>query len=102
MVVPEPNGEVCQFSMDELTFMGHVLSSRGVGVAAHKVKPVVDLREPESVSEFRSFFGLVNYNGRFIPDLATLSELLRKLTKKGAELKWGPSTAAAFQQMKKE
>ena len=49
--------------MDELTFMGHVLFSRGVGVAADKVKPVVDPREPESVSDFRSFFGLVNSLG---------------------------------------
>lgn len=73
--------------MNELTFMGHVLSSRGVRVAADKMKPVVDPGDPESVSEFSLFFGLVNYNGRFIPDLATLSELLRKLTKKGAELK---------------
>ena len=78
-----------------------MLSSRGVGVAADKVKPVIDPREPVSVSEFRSFFGLVNYNGRFIPDLASLSALLRKLTKKGADLKWGPSTAAASQQIKK-
>ena len=87
MVVAKPNGEVCQFFMNELTFMGHVLFSRGIGVAADKMKPVVDPREPESVSEFRSFFCLVNYNGRFIPDLATLSKLLRKLTKKGTELK---------------
>ena len=87
--------------MNELTFMGHVLFSRGVGKAADKVKPVVDPREPEYVSEFKSFFCLVNDNGRFIPDLATLSELLRKLTKKGSELKWEPSTAAAFQKMKK-
>mgnify|MGYP002259954367 CR=1 FL=1 len=42
--------------------MGYVLSSRGVGVAADMVKPVVDSWEPESVSEFRSFFGLVSYN----------------------------------------
>ena len=88
--------------MNELIFMGHVLSSRGVGVAADKVKAVVDAREPKSVSEVRSFLSLVNYSGRFIPDLATLSEPLRKLTKKGAEFKRGPSQAAAFQNMKEE
>ena len=82
--------------------MGHVLSSRGVGVAADKVKAVVDAREPESVSEVRLFLGLVNYSGRFIPDLTTLSEPLRRLMKKGAEFKWGPSQAAAFQKMKEE
>ena len=83
------NLEKCQFSMSQLTFMGHVLSSRGVGVAADKVKAVVEAREPESVSEVRSFFGLVNYS-RFIPDLATLSEPLRGLTKNNVEFQWGP------------
>ena len=91
------NLEKCQFSMSQLTFMGHALSSRGVGVAADKVKAVVEAREPESVSEVRSFLGLVNYSGRFIPDLATLSEPLRRLTKKNVEFQWGPEQAAAFQ-----
>ena len=50
--------------MSELTFMGHVLSSQGVGVATDKLKAVVEAREPESVSEVRSFLGLVNYSGR--------------------------------------
>ena len=68
-----------------------VLSSRGVGVAADKVKAVIDAREPESVSEVWSFLGLVNFSGRFIPDLATLAEPLHRLTKKGVEFKWGPS-----------
>lgn len=96
------NLEKCQFSTSELTFMGHVLSSRGVGVAADKVKAVVEAREPGSASEVRSFLGLVNYSGRFIPDLATLSEPLRRLTKKGVEFQWGPEQAAAFQKLKDE
>ena len=75
--------------MSELTFMGHVLSSRGVGVAAEKVKVVVEAREPESFSEVRSFLGLVNYSGRLIPVLATLSEPLRRLTKKDVVFQWG-------------
>ena len=94
--------EKCQFSMSELTFMGHVLSSRGVGVAADKVKAVVEAREPGSASEVRSFLGPVNYSRRFIPDLATLSEPLRRLTKKGVEFQWGPEQAAAFQKLKDE
>ena len=96
------NLEKCQFSMSELTFMGHVLSSRGVGVAADKVKAVVEAREPGSAAEVRSFLGLVNYSGRFIPDLATLSEPLRRLTKNGVEFQWGPEQAAAFQKLKDE
>ena len=56
--------------------MAHVLSSCGLGVVADKVKALVNAREPESVFEVRSFLGLVNYSGKFIPDLATLSEPL--------------------------
>ena len=62
--------------MSKLTFMAHVLSSHGLGVVADKVKALVNAREPQSVFEVRSFLGLVNYSGKFIPDLATLSELL--------------------------
>ena len=71
-------------------------------MAADKVKAVVEAREPESVSEVRSFLGLLNYSGRFIPDLATLSEPLRRLTKKDVEFQWGPEQAEAFQRLKNE
>ncbi|XP_028413782.1 uncharacterized protein K02A2.6-like [Dendronephthya gigantea] len=78
------NVEKCQFSMDRLTFVGMVLSEKGISCTEEKVKAVVEAREPESASEVRSFLGLVNYCGRFIPDLATISEPLRCLTKKGS------------------
>ena len=75
------NATKCQFSMDELMFRGMVLSERGISCAEDKVKAVFEAREPSSASEVRSFLGLVNYCGRFIPDLATVSEPLRRLTK---------------------
>ena len=87
------NLKKCQFSRVQLLFMGHVLSSRGVGVAADKMKAVVKAREPETVLEVRSFLGIVNYSGRFIPDLVTLSEPLRRLTKKDVEFQWRPEQA---------
>ena len=54
------NLEQYQFSMSQLTFIGHVLSNRGVGVAAHKVKAVLEAREPESVSHISSFLCIIN------------------------------------------
>ena len=69
--------------------MGLVLSERGVGPSEVKVSGVMNAREPMSVSEVRSWLGLVQYNARYIPDLATISEPLRKLTHKNAVFKWG-------------
>ena len=53
------------------------------GPADVKVKAVVNACAPKNASEVRSFLGLVNFTARFIPDLATVSAPLCKLTKNG-------------------
>lgn len=75
------NAEKCKFHMDKLVFMGHVLSSRGIGPDQTKVDAVREFREPLNVLEVRSFLGLVNCMGRFIPDLVTVADPLRRLTR---------------------
>ena len=86
------NAAKCQFSMDKLTFVGMVLSANGISCAADKVEAVTSAREPQNASEIRRFLGLVNYCGRFIPDLATISEPLRRLTKVGTPFLFGKRT----------
>lgn len=95
------NAAKCQFSMDKLTFVGMVLSANGISCAADKVEAVTKAREPQNASETRSFLGLVNYCGRFIPDLATISEPLRRLTKAGVPFVFGKEQKGAFKELKK-
>ncbi len=64
------NAEKCQFNMDKLVFMGMLLSEKGIGPTAERVRAVVEAREPENASEVRSFLGLAGY----------ISEPLRRLT----------------------
>ena len=95
------NRDKCQFKMSHLKFMGHVLSSRGIGPANVKVKAVVDAREPTNAAEVRSLLGLVNFTARFIPDLATVSAPLCQLTKSGESSVWGPEQQQSFDELKK-
>ena len=95
------NEEKCVFHMPKLTFMGLVLSQQGVGPTEEKVKAVNEAREPQTVSEVKSFLGLVNFNARFIPDLATVAEPLRRLTKKGEPFTFGLEQQVAFADLKK-
>ena len=95
------NAAKCQLSMDKLTFVGMVLSANGISCAADKVEAVTNAREPQSASETRSFLGLVNYCGCFIPDLATISEPLRRLTKAGMPFVFGKEQKEAFMALKK-
>ena len=79
------NAEKCLFNTDRLVFMGMLLSEKGIGPTADRVKAVLEVEEPKSASDVRSFLGLANYSSRFIPHFATLSEPLRRLTRKETE-----------------
>lgn len=95
------NEEKCVFHMPKLTFMGLVLSQQGVGPTEEKVKAVNEAREPQTVSEVKSFLGLVNFNARIIPDLAVVAEPLRRLTKKGEPFIFGLEQQVAFADLKR-
>ena len=94
------NEEKSQFNMDCLTFVGIVLFRNGISCTEEKVRAVVKAREPTTASEVCSFLGLVNYSGRFIRNLAIISEPLRRLTKKGVPLNFGVEQKKAFQQLR--
>ena len=48
---------------------------RGIGSTKIKVEAALQAREPENALEVRSFLRLVNFNSRFIPNLALLNHL---------------------------
>ncbi len=95
------NAAKCQFSMDTLTFVRMVLSGNGIRCAAEKVEAVTSVWEPQNATETCNFLGLVNYCGWFIPDLATISEPLRRLTKVGTPFVFGKEQKEAFDELKK-
>jgi hypothetical protein len=74
------NKDTCKFRMSELVFMWHLLSARGIWPAKANDEAIAAARRPESSSEIRSFLDPVNFSARFISDLATISEQLRRFT----------------------
>lgn len=94
------NREKCQFAVPEIAFLGHILSSTGIRPMQSKVEAVKQFREPNSVEEVRSFLGLVNYVGKFIPNLATVDEPLRRLTQKDFTFHWNQEQQKAFDDLK--
>lgn len=94
------NGKKCQFRMTKLTFFGHDLSSNGVSPSEEKVAAIRDANAPKTVSEVRSFMGLVQYSAKFLPNMAEVSEPLRLLTRKDQPFVWGNSQQKAFTKLK--
>lgn len=94
------NTRKCEFGKREVVFMGHRLSGAGISPSEDKVEAVKSFREPRSTEELRSFLGLVNYLGKFIPDLATLTTPLRELLRKDARFQWNKEQKQAFCKIK--
>jgi len=94
------NPEKCQFRLPKLVFMGILASEKGIGPTEARVEAVTSAREPQNASEVRSFLGLVNFSARFIPNLATVAEPLRQLTKKNVPFKFGEAERHSFCKLK--
>ena len=80
----------CHFGLQQIEFLGHIVSGEGIRVDPRKIQVVQDWPVPKSVQEVRSFLGLANYFRRFVHAFATIARPLQRLTCK--DVKWGPQT----------
>lgn len=94
------NKDKCVFCTTGLEFLGHRLSKDGITPTSDKIESIKKFREPITSEEVRSFLGLVNYVGKFIPNVATITEPLRNLTKTGVKFEWGDTQRNSFKQLK--
>lgn len=56
----------CQFWLDRVDFLGHVISAEGIYVDPQKMEAVVNWVQPTSVTKVRSFLRLAGYYRRFV------------------------------------
>jgi hypothetical protein len=91
----------CEFWIDEVPFLGHVMSPKRIVVDVGKVRDVVDWKPPTIVHQVRSFVGLVGYYQRLIPNFSKIAKSITELSKKGTKYVWSKDCDDAFQTLKK-
>ncbi|GJU97734.1 reverse transcriptase domain-containing protein [Tanacetum coccineum] len=90
----------CEFWLQEVHFLGHVMNSEGIHVDPSKIEAVKNWKPPKSSSEIRSFLGLVGNFRRFIANFLKISKPLTLLTQKEKKFEWGDEQENAFQTLK--
>ena len=62
---------------------------------------MIDAPEPSTINELQSFLGAVNYYGKFIKHMSSITSPLYQLRRKDVPWKWAETEKDAFQLLKK-
>jgi hypothetical protein len=72
----------CEFWLDEVPFLGHIISNGGISVDPAKVREIIGWKIPSSVTEIQSFLGLAGYYRRFIEGFSKIAKPMTTLLEK--------------------
>jgi hypothetical protein len=90
----------CTFWLEEIQFLGHVLSANGIAVDPSRVKDILEWKPPTTVHQVRSFLGLAGYYRRFIPYFSNFVKPITSLLKNDTKFNWSSRCNEAFEQLK--
>ena len=90
----------CQFWLDKVAFLGHVISAEGMSVDPQKIKAVVNWKPPMNVSEVRSFLGLAVYYRKFVEGFSKIAAPLTKLARKDVKYDLVDTCQHSFEELK--
>ena len=91
----------CEFWLERVVFLGHVVTAQGIEVDPNKVEVVLNWSRPTNISEVRSFLGLAGYYKRFIEGFSKLARPLTELTCIGTKFKWTEKCESSFEELRK-
>ena len=100
----------CDLLQSELTFLGHVISEKGISPDSKKIECIKQWKRPCTIEEMRSFLGFANYYRRFIRAYAVLAAPLEDMMKsscqgninlqKKFQLQWTTESEKCFEELK--
>ena len=90
----------CHFFKQQVEFLGHIVSQRGVSTDPSKVEAVKEWPIPRRVRDVRAFLGLTGYYRRFIQNYGEIAKPLHELTEKNTAFVWTSERKQAFDKLK--
>ena len=90
----------CDFWLNEVSFVGHIVSAESIRVDPIKIEAVINWKLPQNVFEVRSFLGLAGYYRIFLKGFFVIASPLTKLLRKGLKFEWIDKCHNSFEQLK--
>ena len=100
----------CFFFREEIEYLGHVVSGKGISTNPKKIEAVSKWPTPKTVYDVRSFLGFVRYYRRFIKNFSRITKPIRevitglenqsKRTAKKTYIEWTDAADTTFEHLK--
>ena len=92
----------CDLWTESVAFLGHVVTKEGIQVDPQNIKAVSEWPRPMTVTEIRSFLGLVGYYRTFVHNISRITAPMTRLTHKNAKFVWSDACENSFQLLKEK
>ena len=86
----------CVFMATEVGYLGHRIDAEGLHPLSDKVRAIQEAPSPRSVSELKSYYGLLSYYGKFLPSLSSILAPLYHLLNVSVRWQWSDKEQKAF------
>nr|GFB98840.1 putative reverse transcriptase domain-containing protein [Tanacetum cinerariifolium] len=90
----------CEFWLQQVGFLGHIVSADGITMDPSKVKAITKWPRPTTMTEVRSFLGLAGYYRCFVEGFSRLALPLTHLMRKGEKFLWTDEREESFEELK--
>ena len=94
------NEKKCEIRKPKICYFGNVISEKGVSPDPEKVKAIQELPAPKNVSELRQLLRMINYLGKFLPNLSDVISPIDELLKVHSAWNWCHPQMEAFERVK--
>ena len=95
------NPEKCEIFKNELIFLGHTVSERGIRTNGKNIQEIKEAEIPRCAKQLRSFLGMTNYYRRFIKEYAKIAApLYAAITGCEKKIRWTRECDDSFQILK--
>ena len=91
-----PNFKKCEFWLDRVVFLEHVISKEGILVDPTKIEALSKQLQPKNVMSRRSFLGLFGYYKRFVEEFSKIDIPFTMLTRKNSRFEWSKACEKSF------
>lgn len=94
------NKDKCQFGKSEILYFRHIIGKDGIKPDRGKVRAIAELPSPNNITELRQMVKMINYLGKFFPDLLSVMHPINSLLKNDAAWLWEEAQEQAFNTVK--